>query len=449
MYKSTIILSLSVCMFAYLCLVSGHSDENLYKREDNEPAAGNNADGQNKKMPRPESKMRYLLYDVNPGEGFNLRRDVYMRVCNLVKFLNEDGPWTLVLPPWGRLYHWQTPELRDQQTKIPWENFFDVYSLGMHCPVIEFTQYWGLMGTSIEQVYYLQRFAEGWKDGKWEEKIEVRDCIDEPRYRKDENGQWIGQFFGYEKTNGKNFDCLSAQSSITTMKTYLLEKTKAKSIFLDRAETLIHGQFSEWSKEYWTVRRSMVFAESLRRIGDKFRKDNLDSTDKKDKTELLMWTKMKREHGYAKGGPYLAVHLRRKDYLYAHGKEVPSIENAAKQIKKYLDKYDLKKVFVATDAKDEEYEDLKDLLKGFEVYRYKPSTEKELKKLKDGGVAIIDQWICAHAKVFVGSYVSTFTFRIHEEREILGFEPNLTFNRFCGDEEQENCEQPTQWKIVY
>lgn len=44
--------------------------------------------------------------------------------------------------------------------------------------------------------------------------------------------------------------------------------------------------------------------------------------------------------------------------------------------------------------------------------------------------------------------MSTFSFRIHEEREILGFDPKTTYNRFCGDSEKE-CEQPTHWKIVY
>ena len=34
-----------------------------------------------------EKPRRYLLYDTNPGEGFNLRRDVYMRVANLVNDL--------------------------------------------------------------------------------------------------------------------------------------------------------------------------------------------------------------------------------------------------------------------------------------------------------------------------------------------------------------------------
>lgn len=37
---------------------------------------------------------RYLLYDVNPGEGFNLRRDVYMRVANTVRQLRQRGSAT-------------------------------------------------------------------------------------------------------------------------------------------------------------------------------------------------------------------------------------------------------------------------------------------------------------------------------------------------------------------
>ena len=32
---------------------------------------------------------RYIFYDVNPGEGFNLRRDVFMRMAVMVKKLND------------------------------------------------------------------------------------------------------------------------------------------------------------------------------------------------------------------------------------------------------------------------------------------------------------------------------------------------------------------------
>lgn len=40
---------------------------------------------------------------------------------------------------------------------------------------------------------------------------------------------------------------------------------------------------------------------------------------------------------------------------------------------------------------------LKELLKDYNVYNFKP-TQDILEKYMDGGVAIIDQWICAHAR---------------------------------------------------
>ena len=64
-----------------------------------------------------KKQQRYLFYDVNMGEGFNLRRDVFMRVAVFVKNLNinsNDFQYTLVLPPWGRLYHWQSRHLGEQ-----------------------------------------------------------------------------------------------------------------------------------------------------------------------------------------------------------------------------------------------------------------------------------------------------------------------------------------------
>jgi hypothetical protein len=51
-------------------------------------------------------KYRYILYDVNPSEGFNLRRDVYIRVATFIKELIKNDrklEWNVVLPPWGKL----------------------------------------------------------------------------------------------------------------------------------------------------------------------------------------------------------------------------------------------------------------------------------------------------------------------------------------------------------
>lgn len=87
----------------------------------------------------PPPPPRYLLYDVNPPEGFNLRRDVYIRVASLLKTLLQTEEWVLVLPPWGRLYHWQSPDIH--QVRIPWSDFFDLPSLNRNIPVIEYEQF--------------------------------------------------------------------------------------------------------------------------------------------------------------------------------------------------------------------------------------------------------------------------------------------------------------------
>ncbi|XP_013395968.2 GDP-fucose protein O-fucosyltransferase 2 isoform X2 [Lingula anatina] len=404
------------------------------------------ADGKDTTAFGSAKPMRFLLYDVNPGEGFNLRRDVYIRVANLVKFLNEDEPWTLVLPPWGRLYHWKS---NIDQIKVPWGTFFDLESLGRHVPVMEYKDFIKMSGGAvIEEVYYLQRYKEGWKDGKWEERMDIRDCLDQNYYHKDEEGAWRGWFWGYEETKAKKLQCLSVQAQASSMKPFLMHNTTARSVMFPMAQTIIHGQWDRWSPWFWNARRSMRFSKQLRDIADKFREQELDSTDEKDRTVLLEdWTKMRRKHGDALGGPYLSIHLRRRDYLYAHKEEVPSLLYAAEQIKSGLEKHKLKTVFVATDAPKEEFEELKGYLQGYKVVKYTP-TKEVLESFKDGGIAIIDQWICAHARVFIGSYVSTFSFRIQEEREILGFSQDVTYRRFCPDG-QLTCEQPSKWVVKY
>lgn len=45
-----------------------------------------------------------------------------------------------VLPPWGRIWHWQTQEL-GYQVKIPWSTFFDVESINRFVPVIELEEF--------------------------------------------------------------------------------------------------------------------------------------------------------------------------------------------------------------------------------------------------------------------------------------------------------------------
>lgn len=45
----------------------------------------------------------------------------------------------MVLPPWGRLYHWQSPDIH--QVRIPWSDFFDLESLNKNIPVMEYEEF--------------------------------------------------------------------------------------------------------------------------------------------------------------------------------------------------------------------------------------------------------------------------------------------------------------------
>ena len=168
---------------------------------------------------------RYLIHDVDPAEGFNLRRDVYVRVANMMKLLREKQNWVLVVPPWRKLDHWRSPI---EQNALPWRTFFDLESLNRYVPVIEFEDFVKETGESgIDEILYLQGYAEGWEDGHWEEKVDDRDCIDRPVYYKDQDGFYRGYFWGMDNVFARKFKCVSVQGTSAILVS-LLEKTKSR-----------------------------------------------------------------------------------------------------------------------------------------------------------------------------------------------------------------------------
>ena len=126
---------------------------------------------------------------------------------------------------------------------------------------------------------------------------------------------------------------------------------------------------------------------------------------------------------------------------------MPSIKWAGKQLNQRMKDLKLEVLFVSSDASKKEFEELSRNMKETLLVRFEP-TKKELETFKDGGVAIIDQSICSHARYFIGSRESTFTFRIQEEREIMGFKLADTFDMLCGEGDY-TCEGGTRWKIEW
>ena len=85
----------------------------------------------------------------------------------------------------------------------------------------------------------------------------------------------------------------------------------------------------------------MVYAPALRNEGNRFMQDILGYYPGRGVGQT-------RPKGG--GGDFLAVHLRRQDYIRAHPAAVPSIVGAAQQISQLLKTTGLHTVFLATDA---------------------------------------------------------------------------------------------------
>ncbi|KAL5970750.1 GDP-fucose protein O-fucosyltransferase 2 [Taenia solium] len=445
---------------------------------------------------------KYLIYTVNENEGFNLRRDVYVRVANLIRVLRDSSQyplndlnganfrnydWTLVLPPWSQTFHWRRQNSSVYRAQ-PWSAFFNVEFLNLFVPVIEYDEFLqqaavGARKAPLDVAFLVKQFDL--------EQTQRGIRLETPKVLSDANGyahfmcegdQIISNIMRTpDNVMYVYFDTATNESALVTnafyclhgalyavelagfLSRYIEEHPETTFICIGEAENLINGVWSEWSQQYWTARRSMVFARRLISLGDNFRRAVLNSEDNKDRTvPPPSWLYQPWPRSPARGGPYLGLHWRRGDFPHSSSpltvatQTLQAIQRRAEEVR--LPTGQTLPIFLATDADSEDIIQLEQLLSPHKVYRFTPEVSKN-NILLPGDLAIIDQWICAHARLFVGSVPSTFTFRIAEEREIMNFPAALTFNSLCPNEDADvvmledrrvpsECEGLTPWSIV-
>ncbi|VDM32477.1 unnamed protein product [Hydatigera taeniaeformis] len=403
--------------------------------------------------------------------------------------------WTLVLAPWSQTLHWrrQNSSLYHAQ---PWSTFFNVESLNLFIPVIEYDEFLQQGAVSLDNIaarsakkllldaaFVVKQFDLAQTQNK------VR--LEAPKVVSDANGyahfmceddQIISNIirtpdnvtYVYIDTETNEsplvanvLQCLHgvlhAVELASVLSRYIEEHPELTFIYIGEAENLISGVWSEWSQQYWTARRSMEFARRLTILGDSFRRAVLNSEDDEDRTVApSSWLYQPWPRSPARGGPYLGLHWRRGDFPHSPSpltvatQTLQAIQLRAEEVR--LPNGQILPIFLATDADPEDITQLEQLLSPHKVYRFTPEVSKG-GSLLPGELAIIDQWICAHARLFVGSVPSTFTFRIAEEREIMNFPAALTFNSLCPIEGADvvmlenrgmssECEGLTPWSIV-
>lgn len=104
------------------------------------------------------------------------------------------------------------------------------------------------------------------------------------------------------------------------------------------------------------------------------------------------------EHHSSKGGNYVCAHLRRADFLQGREETTPTLRSAATQILVKLKELHLKNVFLSSDCTGQEFRSFKSFFSRYRVTKFTPSSHEERERLKPGGIAIIDQIICSHAR---------------------------------------------------
>ncbi|KAL5276303.1 POFUT2 family protein [Megaselia abdita] len=298
----------------------------------------------------------YIIYDVNPFEGFNLRRDVYIRWAVLTKHLQRIPLFRdvrLVLPPYPRLYHWKSSAFN--QENLSWDMFFDLHSMKKFAPVFDFTEFLEevdvfspskRLTVPIDKIFQLQHFEEMFENGVFIDKFEYHNCS-----RAEVSP---GDFLQQTNIHGKDFVCLKFQGSASLLTNVLKKEIRSyndpwpKVFFFLSGEIVLHDNWG--NQEFWRARRSMRFSNDLMAIAKDFRLSRLNSTDETEKVNRPVDWRLEKETREAIGGDYVCAHLRRGDFVFGREKTIPSMKSAANQIKQVLKELGLKKVFIASDC---------------------------------------------------------------------------------------------------
>lgn len=173
----------------------------------------------------------FLLYDVNQSEGFNLRRDVYIRLAVFLNILRQREGYqntTLVLPPFHRLYHWKS---REQANDILfWNHFFNLDSLKSFANVIDLWEYFDRVKAlnekgskktktvTIDHVIQLKHFASMFESGKFEDKFHFGQCKNDKLFKQNDEVNFV-----YSNISMINFHCVEFQGSASLLHDVLEE----------------------------------------------------------------------------------------------------------------------------------------------------------------------------------------------------------------------------------
>jgi len=369
---------------------------------------------------------RYFLWETNLGEGFSMRRNAFLRAAVLlrkVQLVEDDKgsntEWTLVLPPMTS-HGWMNHHADNGRSRgfLPWGKFLDLDAMRkIHPRIIEIDEYMKLHPHDDEKhinATVLAKVCDGTKPDchctmdkvvKWpgvggfqrraEKKGDVEECVEHPL------------LFGITKVSFPHqLVCLPdrwMEADDPKIVGAMLQKGTRDSVYFHDKEQMV-----DRNHRFWEVRKHVPYSNHLVKAARLFQKRQFNNK------------------------AYLALHLRRGDFLQAHPGLVPSLLEVVRIIKTQLTEMDVSDVFIATDGtlgrghgahSDVEYIN-KRLPKGMKASQlYGTNQDGEFHM---GEFALIEQIIAAEADYFIGTQSSMFTDLVLQERAIHGRDVSIS-----------------------
>jgi peptide-O-fucosyltransferase len=371
------------------------------------------------------------------------------------------GDWALVLPPLRRLHHWASASAPPQ-----WDALFDLSVLGRLAPVLTWREFRALRTGGVASadgsaqrdadeaeveveraVYLVQKPWAPKRERTYGVDGGAAECAGKSPWARGADGLWRSRVSSFAGLVARRVECLSVFSPIGALVPLLHELGESAAgdarqfvslegfsadavaaaalvnalerqrrwpreappeapvtLLLDRFEHLFwDAQFG--SAAFWNVKRHVVLHPRLVALAEAFRA---------------------RHAALLAPGRYLAVHVRRGDFVASRRQDVPAIDEVVQQTREALARHALSTVYLATDAKGDE---LEQLTRSLPALRFASDPQAPL---HDAEVALIDQHLCAGAWAFIGSAHSTFSTAIMQERELAALHPpERTYTLFC------------------
>ena len=356
----------------------------------------------------PKTK-HYLMYDVGPGERFNMRKAIVMRPVNTAKALMkklaelsggaDTDSVTLVLPPFKQF----GDELYER-----WGRFFDVAAMGagIGVQVCEQDQYFNSVKAEIDLV-----FLPGQK------------CPAEAMARRG----FEQEVFGVATKIGQLF-CEGEQEGMggtSCTSPALVDKLAAalEGATLERPKAVMIPSMESVQPNHESGNAARLLVQQHTRFGAAV------------VAAAREWVRTS-ELG---GRKYVAMHLRRGDFMRAHAAHAPSLDDVAKSVRDAASAVGVADFVLATNGSPKEVEELRAKLQegddGHKValHRFGKAYENENVSerqydAQSGAtgehsslqVAAIEQFLTSEGEVFFGTHLSTFSMQIHHERRAAG-----------------------------